>query len=281
MKLKKFLATICAAGLLMTGCGGEKVVDKPADNSAGDSVKLGMITHLNIDEIKMGEILDKFDSKTLHQPKFYDSLKLIQMGIESGEIDRFSTYKSVAEYIVSANDKLEIVPNDALNKLNDNFCFAVRKEDTALKADLDRVIGEMKADGSLDKLVKEYITDVDKGQAPPQIEIPAIDGAATIKVGVTGDLPPLDYVSADGNAAGFNTAMLAEIAKRLNRNIKIIDIDSAARAIALTSKQIDVVFWVIVPFGNNEMPADIDKPEGLELSAPYFKDNLECIRLKK
>lgn len=281
MKLKKFLATICAAGLLMTGCGGEKVVDKPADNSAGDSVKLGMITHLNIDEIKMGEILDKFDSKTLHQPKFYDSLKLIQMGIESGEIDRFSTYKSVAEYIVSANDKLEIVPNDALNKLNDNFCFAVRKEDTALKADLDKIIDEMKADGSLDKLVKEYITDVDKGQAPPQIEIPAIDGAATIKVGVTGDLPPLDYVSADGKAAGFNVAMLAEIAKRLNRNIKIIDIDSAARAIALTSKQIDVVFWVIVPFGNNEMPADIDKPEGLELSAPYFKDNLECLGLKK
>lgn len=265
----------------MTGCGGEKVVDKPADNSAGDSVKLGMITHLNIDEIKMGEILDKFDSKTLHQPKFYDSLKLIQMGIESGEIDRFSTYKSVAEYIVSANDKLEIVPNDALNKLNDNFCFAVRKEDTALKADLDKIIDEMKADGSLDKLVKEYITDVDKGQAPPQIEIPAIDGAATIKVGVTGDLPPLDYVSADGKAAGFNVAMLAEIAKRLNRNIKIIDIDSAARAIALTSKQIDVVFWVIVPFGNNEMPADIDKPEGLELSAPYFKDNLECLGLKK
>lgn len=49
-----------------------------------------------------------------------------------------------------------------MKQLNEeNFCFAVRKEDTALKADLDKVIGEMKSDGSLYKIIKEYIADVD------------------------------------------------------------------------------------------------------------------------
>ena len=28
------------------------------------------------------------------------------------------------------------------------------------------------------------------------------------------------------------------------------------------------------------MPTDIDKPEGLELSVPYFKDNVAHIQLK-
>ena len=138
----------------------------------------------------------------------------------------------------------------------------------------------MKADGSLDKLAKEYVTDIEKGKEPPTVEIPMTDGAQIIKVGVTGDLPPLDYVSADGKAAGFNTALLAEIAKRSGKNIEVIDIDSGARAAALSSGQIDVVFWVVVPT-TNKVPTDIDKPEGVELSEPYFKDDVEHLKLKK
>ena len=97
---------------------------------------------------------------------------------------------------------------------------------------------------------------------------------------MTGDLPPLDLILADNSPAGFNTAMLAEIAKRLGRNIEIVQIETGSRSAALTSKLIDVVFWVIVPLGNNKIPIDIDKPEGLELSNPYFQDNVALIKLK-
>ena len=283
--MKKFLATICAAALLIVGCGGEQVADKPANNFSGAEVKLGMMTRLNTDEQKMGttldEVAEKFGVKgTKHLPKFYDSLKLMQLGIESGEVEAISTYKSVADYLVVNNSKFEITPNEALNKLSDSFCFAVRKDDTQLKADLDKAIDEMKADGSLDKLINDYITNVDKGQEPPAVEIPTIDGAQTIKVGVTGDLPPLDLILPDNSPAGFNTAMLAEISKRLGKNIEILQIETGARAAALNSKLIDVVFWVIVPFGNDSIPSDLDKPEGLELSKPYFKDDVAVIKLK-
>ena len=74
--------------------------------------------------------------------------------------------------------------------------------------------------------------------------------------------------------------MLAEIAKRLNRNIEIVQIDSGARAAALSSGQIDVIFWAVVPNGDN-MPADIDKPDGVEFTVPYFKDDIAHLNLKK
>ena len=138
----------------------------------------------------------------------------------------------------------------------------------------------MKADGSLDKLVNDYITNVDKKQAPPKIDIPMTDGAPTIKVGVTGDLPPLDFVNTDGTPAGFNTALLAEIAKRLGRNIEVVDIDSGARAAALSSKQIDVIFWAVVPF-KAKVPSDVDKAEGVEFSTPYFQDDITHLKFKK
>ena len=285
MRLKKFLAGICAAGLLMTGCGSDSGSETKDPNSQATIIKIGMISHLNASEKQMEEYLFKVQEKSHakvinHVPVFYDSLNLMQLGIESGKVDKISTYTSVASYLLANNDKYEAVNDDWTRGLEDNFCFAVRKEDSALKADLDKVIGEMKADGSLDKLINSYITNVDKGKQPPAIEIPKIDGAQTIKVGVTGDLPPLDYVSADGKAAGFNTAMLAEIAKRLNKNVEIVDIESGARAAALNGEQIDVIFWAIVPVGDT-MPKDIDKPDGLELSAPYFKDSVTHLKLKK
>ena len=138
----------------------------------------------------------------------------------------------------------------------------------------------MKSDGSLDKLTNDYITNVDKTN-PPKVEIPTIDGADTIKVGITGDLPPLDLILPDNSPAGFNTALLAEVAKRLGKNVEVVQIESGARAAALSSNIIDVVFWAVVPFGNDKIPADIDKPEGLELSEPYFKDNVARLKLKR
>ena len=289
MKFKKFakvLLSCVLAGALFTGCGGGSS-DKPADTPASSGeIKLGMIAHLNATEKRMEDILklvqeDSGVNVSKYAITYYDNLKLMQMGIESGGVDEISLYDSVAKYFIANNDKFEAVGGElTLKTLSDNFCFAVRADEATLKADLDKALDEMKEDGSLDKLAKDYITDVDKGQAPPAIDIPLTEGAQTIKVGVTGDLPPLDYVSADGKAAGFNTALLAEIAKRLGKNIEIVDIDSGARAAALSSGQIDVIFWVVVPTVD-KVPADIDKPEGIELSKPYFQDNVEHLKLKK
>ena len=281
MRMKKIFAALCAASLLLTGCGSDSGSEKK--DSQATIIKLGMISHLNASEKQMEEYLFKVQEKSRakvvnHVPIFFDNLSLMQMGIESGKVDVISTYKSVGDYLMANTGKYEVVNDEWVKGLTDNFCFAVRDEDTALKAELDKTINEMKSDGTLEKLVNEYVVNVDK-KNPPKIEIPKVEGADTIKVGVTGDLPPLDLILPDNSPAGFNTAMLAEISKRLGKNISIVQIETGARAAALQSKLIDVVFWVIVPYGD-DIPNDIDKPEGLELSAPYFKDDVAVVKLK-
>ncbi|MBO4780235.1 MAG: hypothetical protein J5497_06335, partial [Selenomonadaceae bacterium] len=62
--MKKFFATICAAAMLLTGCGGEQIVDKPSNNFSGETVKLGMIAPLNSDENSFGNILATIEEKT-------------------------------------------------------------------------------------------------------------------------------------------------------------------------------------------------------------------------
>lgn len=280
MKLKKIfglMATGLIAGTLFTGCGGGDNAHK-----TDGEVKLGVITTLNASEQKLEEILKMVSEKTSvnihHHPIIhYKNLSSLQMGLESGSIDEISTYQSVADYLMSKNSNFKIV-NDHLMNFSDSFCFAFRKEDGMLKKEFDSAINSLKKDGTLDKLVKTYVTDV-KADDPPAVELPHDDKFDTIKVAVTGDLPPLDLVLADGKPAGFNTALLAEISTRIHKNIEVLDIDGDARASALTSGRADVIFWAILPV--DDRPKDIDTPEGAVLSEPYFTDKVVHLELAK
>lgn len=268
------LLMICAL-VLMTGCGGEDGKN-PIDKDGG-KIKLGMITRLNASEENFGEFMKKIE-ETLdvkiasHKPVFFDNLNSMQAALQSGQIDEISTYRSVARYMLAKEPHFEVLKDHSLEFI-DSFCFALRDDETELRDSLNTVIGEMKSDGTLDKLTKEYITDINAENDPPAVDLPHFDSEKTIKVAVTGDLPPFDFVSADGKPAGFNTAVLAEIGNRMSKNIELVQIDSGARAAALTSQQVDVVFWAIVPV-SEIIPADSDKPDGIILSDPYFKDKI-------
>ncbi len=273
MNLKKMTALVLGAllgGVVLAGCGGDRANDLETDAHT----KVGTLVHLNASEEQYNEIMKKVDetwtSKFSFDYVYYDKLTAMQMGLEAGNIREMSLYNSTARYLLDRNDKLALVEYKEM-KLSDAFCCAVRKEDQELLAGLNKALEEMKGDGTMAKLVTTYITDLKKGEEPPAVPMPETQGAP-LKIAVTGDLPPLDLVLADGKAAGFNTAVLAEIGERLGRNVEIVQIDSAARASALSSRKVDVVFWVTLPAGGSMVPADIDKPEGLELTVPYYQD---------
>lgn len=272
--MKKLFTLFMLITLLVTGCGGGE--DKKNADDAG-KVKLGMITRLNASEENFGEFMKKVEETldvkiSSHTPVFFDNLNSMQMALQSKQIDEISTYRSVARYMIANEPRFEVLKDHSLEFI-DSFCFALRDDETELKNSLNIVIKEMQDDGTLDRLTKEYITDINAETEPSAVELPHFDSAQTIKIAVTGDLPPFDYVSTDGKPAGFNTAVLAEISKRINKNIELVQVDSGARAAALTSNQVDVVFWAIVPV-SEIIPSDTDKPSGVILTEPYFKDKI-------
>lgn len=280
---KKFLATICAAALLMVGCGGEKT-SEPAQDSG--KATIGVITHLNASETEYNEYMKKLEKS--YRPskahlslnyKYFDKMNDMQLALESNQIDMLSTYQSVANYMIQRSDNKEILPTEKI--LSDSFCFAVREGDTILQNSLNKAIKDMATDGTLANLSKQYIVELKNGAEPPAVPITQIEGAETIKVAVTGDLPPFDMILADGTPAGFSTAVLAEISRRTNKNIELVSVDSAARASILASKGADVVFWVAVPKDSTLVPANIDQPAGIVITEPYYHDNIAHVGLKK
>ncbi|MBE8954871.1 MAG: transporter substrate-binding domain-containing protein [Quinella sp. 2Q5] len=257
--MKKIFTALIVLTLMLTGCG----------SSNDKTVKVGTLTQLNSTPEQAAKISGD-------EISFYDNFNSMQMALKAQQINSIQTYGIVAKYMSETDADFKISDEQRTTALTDNFCLAVREDDVALKNSLDEAINAMKADGTLDEITKKFIREL---KLPPTaVPIPTFDGARTIRVGVTGDLPPLDLVLADGTPAGFNTAVLAEIAKRLHENIELIQLDSAARATALTSGEVDAIFWVVVP-EDDSRPKNFDTPAGVAVTAPYYQDIVVNVNL--
>ena len=272
--MKKFLSVLAScllASTLLVGCGGSSSGDQ-----ATAKATVGMITGLNMSEQQINATIRSLNGVDLdYNVVYYDSLNTMQAGLESGSIDEMSTYKSVADYLIARHPDFQISNEHKLKlALQDRFCCAVKSENKALLDEINGALKSMKDDGTLESLTKKYITELKADEEPEAIEMPKFEGAETIKVAVTGDLPPLDLIRADGTPAGFNTAVLSEIGKRLNKNFELVSIESAARASALASDRVQLVFWVRIPHSTDRFPVAFDRPEGVEVSTEYFVDEI-------
>ena len=216
---------------------------------------------------------------------FYDNMSSMLMALQAKDIYVMILADSVAQYIVAQNDSLMIAPEregEGLNQNTASYQMMMREEDTDIQQKFNDAIVELKEEGVIDELIETHIKGHMDGSNPKPVEIPAIDGADTVKVAVTGDLPPLDFVAADGTPAGFNMALLAEIAKKANINIEVVQVDTGARAAALTSGRADVIFWVNSNSCSvhGEIEKGSDTPEGTITTEPYFSESMSFVTFK-
>lgn len=280
MKLKKFAGVILScimAGTFLTGCGDSA---KPVSMRSS-----GLIAKLNLSESAMNEKLSNLDTfaksssveirqKYIYYKNFDEMLK----ALHTRKINEAITYKSVARYVVGQNSDLAQATKSG--STSDSFCLAVRKEDKALLDSLNNALQAMNSEGTTSYIAKTYIEFLNPNDEVPITDMPKIDSTETIKVGVTGDLPPVDLINKSGVPAGFSTTLLAELSRRTWKNVEIVKINAEDRARALASKRIDVAFWVVVPH-EKLLPKDMDKPAELELTTPYFEDEVAYLVLKK
>ncbi len=261
---------------------------------------------------------------------FYDSLDSMLMALNAGDITSMSVYLSTANYLCATNEDL-VINNSNIDETVDNaysrivtrgilsnsFSFLMLDSNTALRDEFNTAIQAMKDDGTMQTLIAEQIDAYKSGDAIKAVSLPQIVGADTIKVAVTGSLPPMDYVAADGSPAGFNTAVLAEISQRIGKNIEIVVVDSIGRAAALSSGTVDVVFWTRTSDIANNLASDdtamdrvtqakadmndrelraleridslidfkdfgkLDMPEGTIITSSYFTDRIVQVTTKE
>ena len=254
-----------------------------AQAAAINSTSIGFLARLNTSESEFARIIQNSESAAgwhlisnrheLYGVRFYDSLLTMQMALAKGEIDEVALQEVAADYIMKANPEFEVCCT-ARTRSPMALAFGFRKDKADLVARFNRALRAMEGDGELATLQGVYIYS-DEPAKP--VTFDKFDDAETITVAVTGDMPPIDYIDEGGNPAGFNTALLAELGRRLHANMKLVNIESGARTAALVSGRVDVVFWYETIQGYAQ---SYDAAEGVLLSDPYYRWNT-FLHLKK
>ena len=232
---------------------------------------IGRLSKLNITEDQLNDVLkDIMVNSICNRYVFYDTMTDMLMALNRGDIVVLETDQNTVRYIASRNENIV----DRPPYMNPNmlvFCMLLRADDAELRDQISSCITEMTEDGTIETLKQSYIENVIAGEEPGAIQPENYPDARTIKVAVTGDRPPMDYVSAGGEPIGFNTAMITEIAKRLNMNVKLVNVSTQARGMALATSVCDIVFWMEVGDFENWEGANLeDQPENTVVTAPYL-----------
>ena len=232
---------------------------------------IGRLSKLNITEDELNDVLkDIMVDSICNRYVFYDTMTDMLMALNRGDIVVLETDQNTVRYIVSRNEGI-VDRSPYLNPNNLMFSILLRGEDVELRDQISDCIAQMNADGTLEAMRQRYIEDVIAGEDPDAVVPEVFPDARTIKVAVTGDRPPMDYVSAGGEPLGFNTALIAEIGKRLGVNIEFVTVDCGARGIALATGVCDIVFWMEIGDFENWEGADFeDQPENTIVTEPYM-----------
>jgi|GEM_PF-3025269 len=273
---KHHISFVCIAAtvllvFLLPGC--ERMAAVPQENKQ-TVIRMGWLEKSDSELQALARWREEWnipqDDPTIDQHS-YPSLGTMLMDLKAGRIEEIMIPACTARYILKQNnDFVEVTPT---HTIYDDYRMATRGEDSTLCQILDSSIREIAADGTLDALVRTYITDMAE---PPKFEIiTPVPGALTYKVGVTGDLAPLDFVSEDGRAAGFNVALLKAISQKAGINFETVPVEMPARMSALAAGKIDVVFWMGYTHSANFMPDSA----GLNFTESYHSEPLSAMRI--
>ena len=273
--MKRFLTIILAALMLLSlaACGG-----KDDDVTKIGVLEMDMLSGHGSHIVEAHkETAKKYDNDAKNMKVQYDKLSAALMDLANKKISSLAIEESMAKYIVARNENMEYESFEVGSCVN--YSMMTMESNKEVYDILNNAIKDMKADGTLDSLIanelKAYIEN-----DPVAKDLPHFAGAKTIKIGVTGDVPPMDYVASNGTAAGFNVALLTEIANRAQVNIELVQIETGARAMALSAGNVDAVFW-----SRSITCADCDltwteKPENTVVTESYYSDNAAKVVLK-
>lgn len=257
-----------------------------ASASAAQYLRVGALTRLNSDAENFSAFY-RLHQKWDHLPGahrtatnvvvFHDSIMSMMMALGNNDIEEMDLPEVVAAYVLNERSDFKVTCTGETSSEKLAFGFLKNKSEE-LRDKFNGAIESMKSDGTLEKFKTQFLSETvsvseDVKETGAKFDLPVttftkIDGAPEIRVAVTGDLPPIDYVAADGRAAGYNAALLAEIAKRIGVNVRLVYVNAGARSAALVSGRADVVFWYQLMEDSDK---NYDVPDDVIVSEPYYE----------
>ena len=251
--MKKFMATLLAVvtALSLVACGSKAAENTvfSVDDLPGKSIGVQLGTTGDIyasDYEAEGSTIERYN-------KGNDAVQ----ALKQGKIDCVIIDEQPAKAFVDKNDDLTILEEEfALEE----YAICVAKENADLTAAINTALDELKADGTLDKIISNYIGDDTKGKF--QYKSPAdVDRSnGTLIMATNAAFEPYEFYEGD-KIVGIDVDMAQAVADKLGMELQIEDMEFDSIITAVQSGKADI--------GVAGMTVTEDRLKNIDFTNPY------------
>lgn len=174
---------------------------------------------------KEGSTIERFN-------KAADAVQALKLG----KIDCIVIDEAPANAFVEINPELSILEEDFAVE---EYAICISKKNPQLREDINSAISQLKQDGTLEKIISNYIGDSTKGQFPyiPKEDVDRSNG--TLKVATNATFAPYEYMEG-GEIIGIDIDLAKAICDILGMSLKIEDIEFDSIISAVQSGKSDI-----------------------------------------
>lgn len=252
---KKFFALTAAAVLsisLLAGCGGgtetapKKTIASLDDlNGATIGVQLGTTGDIYATDVE-GATVEQYT-------KGADAVQ----ALKQNKIDCVIIDKEPAKKFVEANEGLKILEEDFVTE---EYAICIAKDKSELKDKINAALAEIKAEGTLDSIVANYIGDDTKGKSPYESPENVDRSNGTLKMVTNAEFEPYEYMENE-EIVGIDVDLAQAICDKLGMTLEIENIGFDAIINAVQSGKADV--------GVAGLTITEDRLESIDFTEPY------------
>ncbi len=176
--------------------------------------------------------------------------------LKLGRIDCVVLDENPAKKFVENNPELGILTEKFAVE---EYAICISKKNPELRAKIDEAIGQIKADGTLDKITKNYIGDDTKGKFPyEKKDVERTQGTLTMATNAA--FEPYEYMQ-DGEITGIDVDMAQAICDILGMELEIENIEFDSIISSVQSGKADV--------GIAGMTVTEDRLKSIDFTVPY------------
>lgn len=155
--------------------------------------------------------------------------------LKQGKIDAVVIDVQPAEEFVKANSDLMILDEEFVTE---NYAICIAKGNSSLKTKINEAINVLKSDGTLDKIINNYIGENATGES--YVAKSSLDRSnGTLTMATNAYFKPYEYYE-NGKVTGIDADMAQAIADYLNMSLKIEDMEFDSVITAVSSGKADV-----------------------------------------
>lgn len=175
--------------------------------------------------------------------------------LKQGKVDAVVIDNEPAKVFVQKNPDLKILDEEFVTE---EYAIAIKK-DSPLTAEINKALAELKADGTMAQIEKNWIGE-EAGQHPYTSPEGVDRSKGALVMGTNAQFPPYELID-DGKVVGFDADMMQAVCDKLGYELKIEDMDFDSIIAAISSGKVDV--------GVAGMSVDPDRLKSVDFSDSY------------